>query len=156
MTCYHRQVVNVPSFQAYLFKPPFKFKMTHWRVMLSSKRWDQGCFAAAAQLRPERLRDFAQSKGAVNMRETPVVGDFVSFVFKGHIVMTGVVRAGFQEGDLHQTQHLGVGAIGLPEDRLHALPASYALIDLALVAPRKVRHTGQATWIKMPVGGIEI
>ena len=75
----------------------------------------------------------------------------MSFVFKRHIVMTGVVRAGFQEGDLHQWQHSDRGAIGLPEDRLHALPASYALIDLALVAPRKVRHTGQATWIKMPV-----
>ena len=126
--------------------------MTHWRVMLSKKRWDQKRFAAAASADASVLRGFAQSKGAVNMRETPVVGDFVSFVYDGHIVMTGVVRAGFQEGTLHQSQHLGAGTIGKPEERPHALPASYALIDLALlVKPKKVRHTGQATWIKMPV-----
>jgi len=129
--------------------------------MLSKKRWNQELFKTevkkeAVEGKTDLLRGFAQSKGAVNMREVPVVGDFVSFVWDGKIVMTGVVRAGFQEGILHQNQHEGRGAIGRREERLHALPASYALIDLALVEPRVVRHTGQATWIKMPVGGIEI
>ena len=124
--------------------------------MLSKKRWDQERFKYCCKADASLLRGFAQSKGAVNMRETPVVGDFVSFVLDGYIVMTGVVRAEFQEGDRHQWQHSDRGAVGHREEREHALPASYALIDLALVEKKRVRHTGQATWIKMPVGGIEI
>jgi hypothetical protein len=125
--------------------------MTHWRVMLSKKRWDQVAFAEAVDHRPELLRGFAQSKGAAKMKETPAVGDFVSFVWDGKIIMTGVVRAGFQEGILHQNQH-DEFTIGNLEERLHALPTTYALIDLAVLAePHAVScHTGQRTWIKKP------
>jgi hypothetical protein len=122
--------------------------------MLSSKMWDQALFAKRAEADPTMLSGFAQSKGAAQMKLVPAAGDLVSFVWKGHVVMRGVVTAGFQAGTLHQTQHADCFPLAAAA-RAHAVAvAEYATINITEVLVKEdqpaIAPTGQRTWAKMP------
>ena len=124
----------------------------HWRVMLSKKLWAQLKFSEDAQDADSPLRKgFAQSRGRAAMKTLPSAGDKVSFVWDGTIVMRGTITSdGFLDGDLHQTQHTEYMKAA---KAAHQGPTKYALLDITevLEEPAPIRHTGQATWIQMPV-----
>jgi hypothetical protein len=118
----------------------------HWRVMLSSKRWDQKKFETDFYLRPD-ARYFAQSKGRARMVVCPALGDLCSFVYKGKVVMRGVCESdGFEIGTEHQTHPCNIGGI-----RPHSTPQEFVRIIISEVGlSENIRKTGQLTWAKMP------
>jgi hypothetical protein len=119
--------------------------MTHWRIMLNSKLWNQTTFAD--QWKKGERHTLAQSKGGARMVTLPSRGDSVVFVCKGHVVMRGTVSSdGFVEGTAHQNDQNNQG-----QARPHAETNQFAwiLINEVLLEPRAVPHTGQRTWLKV-------
>jgi hypothetical protein len=81
------------------------------------------------------------------MVSCPKKGDSVSFVFKGKIIMRGIVDSdGFQTGIDHQEDSSNIG-----EYRPHAIPPEFCWVRITEVGlSEKIRPTGQRTWAKMP------
>ncbi len=126
----------------YPFKTTRIQMATSWRVMLSSKRWDQDKFVEMFD--PETTY-LAQSKGQCRMINLPRRGDNVVFVLKGKIVMKGFVDSdGFQTGTAHQNHSCNIG-----QNRIHAVPEEYAMVRITDVKlSQEIRKTGQRTWAK--------
>ena len=120
---------------------------TSWRVVLSSKLWDQKKFEEEFALDPENRR-IAQSKGTRHMVSCPQKGDNVSFVLKGNVVMRGVVESdGFENGTAHQNDSCNKGNV-----RPHATIPQFVWIRIKEIGLSEcIRHTGQNTWAKMPL-----
>jgi len=73
-----------------------------WRVLLSSKEWDQETFQELCATDPSMKR-VPVAKGASHMVECPCKGDGVIFVHKNKVVMSGIVQQdGFMEGNDHE------------------------------------------------------
>jgi len=118
-----------------------------WRVMISSSLWNQKKYEEDFATRPE-VRRIAQSKGRCKMVSCPKVGDMVSFVMKGKIVMRGIVESnGFENGTDHREHSCNVS-----EMRPHSNPNEFSWVRIIEVGlSENIRHTGQRTWAKMPV-----
>ena len=118
-----------------------------WRVMLSSRLWDQSKYEREIVTHPE-LKRLAQSKGRRHMVKCPKKGDLVSFVFKGKIVMRGTVDSdGFENGTWHREHSCNIG-----ESRPHTDPTEFIWINITEVGlSEDIRFTGRSTWAKMPV-----
>ena len=118
-----------------------------WRVMLNSRLWNQNKYEEDWITRPE-VRRLAQSKGRCNMVSYPKIGDLVSFVKKGKIVMRGIVESnGFENGTAHQEHSCNIG-----EMRPHSTPREIVWVRITEVGlSENIRPTGQRTWAKMPV-----
>ena len=113
-----------------------------WRVMLSSRYWDQKKYKTQWKESPES-KYLSQSKGNATMVKVPSKGDIVYFVLKGKIIMKGYLETdGFITGDAHRNHSCNIGQI-----RPHTIKDEYAIckitdVDLAI----DIRHTGQRTW----------
>jgi hypothetical protein len=120
---------------------------THWRIMLNPRLWNQEKYEKDFHQQPEVHR-LAQSKGRCRMISCPQKGDSVSYIYKGAIVMKGVVDSdGFERGTDHQTHSSNLG-----EHRLHAICPEFAWIKISEVGlSTPIRNTGQRTWAKMRV-----
>ena len=118
-----------------------------WRVMLSSSLWNQKKYEEDFATRPE-VRRLAQSKGRCKMVSVPKIGDMVSFVMKGKIVMKGIVESnGFENGTDHKEHSCNVGVM-----RYHSIPTEFVWVRIEEVGlSENIRPTGQRTWAKMPV-----
>ena len=118
-----------------------------WRVMLNSSLWNQKKYEDDFHSRPE-VRRLSQSKGACRMVSCPQMGDLVSFVYKGKIVMKGCVDSnGFEHGVDHQAHSCNIG-----ETRIHSVTTEFAWVRILNVGlSEDIRKTGQRTWAKMPV-----
>lgn len=116
-----------------------------WRVMLSSKLWNQSAYEHMWHTNPS-ARVFAQSKGRARMRVLPTTRDEVWFVLRGHVVMKGVVLTdGFMEGDDHKTHECNIGAI-----RAHATPSHYAYVKITEIGlAHAIAPSGQRTWAQV-------
>ena len=117
----------------------------NWRVMLSSKLWDQAAYERNWLSQPE-VRTLAQSKGTARMVHCPKLGDSVSFVLKGGIVMRGImVSDGFQTGTEHQEHSCNRGL-----ERAHAEHPEFASVRITeiLKVPEEIRKSGQRTWAR--------
>jgi hypothetical protein len=118
-----------------------------WKQAQYEKLWNdaqnENDFATRAE-----LQSLAQSKGNCRMISCPKKGDTASFVFKGEIVMRGVVESnGFEHGTAHQEHSCNDGAI-----RPHSINPEFAWIRITEVGlSETIRPTGQRTWAKMPV-----
>ena len=117
-----------------------------WRVMLNSSKWNQKKYENDFREQPE-VRRLAQSKGRCKMVSCPKKGDLVSFVFKGKIIMRGVVDSnGFEYGTEHQLHSSNIG-----EYRPHAEIKEFVWVKITEVGlSEEIRKTGQRTWAKMP------
>lgn len=115
--------------------------------MLNHRLWDQTKYEEDFATRPEARR-ILQSKGACKMKFCPKMGDSVSFVLKGKIVMKGIVESdGFVNGTAHQEHSCNKGTL-----RAHAVPNEFAWVKIEKVGlSEDIRCTGQRTWAKMPV-----
>jgi hypothetical protein len=115
-----------------------------WRVMLSSKWWNQSKYEDDWHEKPE-VRRLPQSKGNTNMKKTPQKGDLAKFILKGKIVMEGVVdNDGFESGSYHQIHSCNIG-----DNREHSIPREFVWVNIIQVnLDQRVRVTGQQTWIK--------
>ena len=115
-----------------------------WRVMLSSKCWNQPKYEDDWHEKPE-VRRLAQSKGNKHMKKTPQKGDIAIFILKGKIVMKGVVDSdGFENGSYHRIHSCNIG-----DNRKHTDSPEFAWVDITEVGlSEDVRLTGQQTWIK--------
>ncbi len=113
--------------------------------MLSTKLWDQAAYEADWNERPE-VRRLAQSKGRALMRVVPQYGDEVSFVYRGKIVMKGVMDSdGFVSGDAHQHHSCNRGAV-----RPHTDVNEFAWVRITTVGlADDIRKTGQRTWLRI-------
>ena len=134
-----------------LSNPYLSVKMTTWRVLLSSKLWNQEAFATAAEEEGGHalLTNFAQSKGRAAMKIMPVKGDSVIFIWKGHRVMEGQVTSeGFISGDAHRQQHRDFLRTEAPA---HQQTSEFALISNIKVLKEQVPipFAGQRTWSRM-------
>ena len=116
---------------------------TSWRVMLSSKLWNQDKFVEMFNPEIPETTYLAQSKGQCRMVKLPQRGDSVVFVRKGKIVMKGFVDSdGFQTGTAHQNHSCNTG-----QNRAHAALEEYAMVRITDVKPsQEIRKTGQRTW----------
>jgi hypothetical protein len=116
--------------------------------MLNPHLWKQDKYEEDFVSHPE-VRRLPQSKGNCHMISCPKRGDTASFVFKGKIVMRGVVESdGFEHGTAHQEPHsCNDGVL-----RLHIDFPQFAWIRIEEVGlSENIRRTGQRTWAKMPV-----
>jgi len=116
----------------------------NWRVMLSSKLWDQAAYERNWLSQPEV--PLAQSKGKARMVRCPKLGNSVSFVLKGRIVMRGImVSDGFLAGTEHQEHSCNRGL-----ERVHAEHPEFASVRITeiLKVPEEIRKTGQRTWAR--------
>ena len=122
-----------------------------WRVLLSSKEWDQEKYEWMCAVNPAMKR-LPQSKGRCPMVECPLKGDGVIFVYKNRVVMSGIVEQdGFLEGTDHQTHSCNIGT-----RRGHAVPTQFTWVqinELGLSLDTghvgKFPWKGQRTWIKV-------
>jgi hypothetical protein len=122
-----------------------------WRVLLSSKEWDQKAFQELCATDPAMKR-LPQSKGRCAMVECPCKGDGVIFVYKNKVVMSGIVQQdGFVEGTDHQEHSCNIGT-----RRGHAVPTEFTWVqihELGLSLDTghvgKFPWKGQRTWIKV-------
>ena len=78
----------------------------------------------------------------------PTQGDIVSFVYKGPIIIKGIVDSnGFDHGTYHQTDSCNIGTI-----RPHAVLPEFVCINITEIGLFEyIRPTGQRTWTKMPL-----
>jgi len=115
--------------------------------MLSSSLWNQKKYEEDFATRPE-VRRLAQSKGRCKMVSVPKIGDMVSFVMKGKIVMKGIVESnGFENGTDHKEHSCNVGVM-----RYHSIPTEFVWVRIEEVGlSENIRPTGQRTWAKMSV-----
>jgi hypothetical protein len=120
---------------------------TVWRVMLNTRLWKQDKYEEDFRSRPE-VRRLPQSKGRCRMVSCPNRGDDVFFVYRGKIVMKGVVDSdGFENGTEHQ-EH----SCNSDNTRIHATPTEFAWIKITEVGlSENIRRTGQRTWLKITV-----
>ena len=122
-----------------------------WRVLLSSREWDQEKYQWGCALNPAMKR-LPQSKGRCHMVECPVAGDGAIFVYKNKVVMTGIVEeSGFRMGTEHQEHPCNLGI-----RREHAVPSEFTWIqinELGLSLDTghigKFPWKGQRTWVKV-------
>jgi hypothetical protein len=122
-----------------------------WRVLLSSKEWDQKKFEEECAVNPAMKR-LPQSKGRCPMVEYPWKGDGVIFVFQNKVVMSGIVEQnGFLEGPDHQEHTCNVGL-----RREHAVPSQFTWIQITELGLSldtghvgKFPWKGQRTWVKV-------
>ena len=143
--------MKVEAHRQALSNPYLSVKMTTWRVLLSSKLWNQEAFATAAEEEGGHalLTNFAQSKGRAAMKIVPVKGDSVIFIWKGHRVMEGQVTSeGFISGDAHRQQHRDFLRTEAPA---HQQTSEFALISNIKVLKEQVPipFAGQRTWSRM-------
>ena len=124
--------------------------MPQWRVMLSAKLWRQhtiGNKKGYEDLWHEMPQEkfIAQSKGAARMVELPKKDDKIAFVYKGEIVMKGIVLSeGFEQGDMHTRHSCNEGT-----HRPHADNLQFARIEVKEVGLHiPIKPTGQRTWLK--------
>lgn len=119
--------------------------MKHWRVILSQKLWNQEKFERLFTEQPE-IRRLAQSKGKCKMKILPVKGDSVSFVFKGKIVMKGIVDSEtFETGIYHQNHSCNLGT-----NREHAEPKEFIWVQIQNVGLSiDIPPSGQRTWAQL-------
>jgi hypothetical protein len=80
------------------------------------------------------------------MISCPKKGDTVIFVWKGKIVMRGVVDSeGFVRGTDHREHSCNTGV-----HRPHSIPDEFAWVKIVEVGiSEDIRPTGQRTWAKM-------
>jgi hypothetical protein len=125
----------------------FPIMSTSWRVILNYRLWNQEKYEKDFISHPE-MRRLAQSKGNCRMISCPKLGDKVSFVIKGKIVMRGSVDStGFENGTDHQKHSCNTDTV-----RAHAIPTEFIWIRINEVGlSENIRRTGQRTWAKMPV-----
>lgn len=118
--------------------------MTHWRVMLNTKLWDQPTYEEKWQTQPE-VRRLAQSKGRCKMVVVPRLGDDIAFVYRGKIVMRGIMESdGFVSGDAHKQHSCNLG-----EQRPHTDVTEFAWVRITTVGlSEDIRKTGQRTWAR--------
>ena len=117
--------------------------MTTWRVLLSSKKWNQDKYNQNWELFPE-VRLLPQSKGGAIMRRLPQKGDKVVFVFKKFIVMRGNIESdGFITGTQHQEHSCNIG-----NNRPHAdVNNEYAWVKIQEIGlSEEIQWMGQKTW----------
>jgi hypothetical protein len=115
----------------------------YWRVMLSSKEWNQKKYEQNWRNLPE-TRHLPQSMGTTRPKIPPKRGDVVYFVFKQKIVMKGKVCSDVENGNCHQIHSCNIGT-----NRPHSASTELIWIDITEVGlSERVRITGQQTWIK--------
>jgi hypothetical protein len=115
--------------------------ITDWIVRWNVKLYDTRTRYEQGLLGPVTIN---QSKGRARMRDLPTEGDTVIIAWKGRAWMRGVVKQGFVNGVLHQTDDQNRG-----DDRPHAEPERFAVLELtSLQEPVQVRFTGQRTWVR--------
>ena len=117
----------------------------NWRVMINPKLWDQAAYERIWLSHPE-VRTLAQAKGKARMVRCPKLGDSVSFVLKGEIVMKGImISDGFLAGTEHQEHSCHRGM-----ERTHAEHPEFGWVKITeiLEVPEKIRRTGQRTWAR--------
>lgn len=114
--------------------------------MLNSSKWNQKKYENDFREQPE-VRRLAQSKGRCKMVSCPNKGDLVSFVFRGKVIMRGIVDSnGFEYGTEHQLHSSNIG-----EYRSHAEIEEFVWVKITEVGlSEEIRKTGQRTWAKMP------
>lgn len=115
-----------------------------WRVMLNSRLWNQERYEEEFRLRPEARR-LPQSKGKRGMKTLPQMGDSVRFVYKGRIVMRGIIYSdGFEYRPSAEEHSCNMGI-----QRPHAESNEYAWVNITEVGLSEyIRRTGQQTWIQ--------
>jgi hypothetical protein len=120
--------------------------MSSWRVILNSKLWNQEKYENNWRTMPE-CRRLPQSKGNCVMKVCPKKGDSVAFVFRGNIVMRGVVESdGFISG-IHHTDH----SCNLGDNRPHADGNNeFAWVQITEIGLNQAfPKSGQRTWCKI-------
>jgi hypothetical protein len=118
--------------------------------MLSSKLWrqytvgDKKGYEELWHEMPEQ-KFIAQSRGKARMIELPKKNDKVAFVYKGEIVMKGIVLSeGFEDGNMHKKHSCNVGNL-----RPHAENLEFARVEVEEVGLHiPIKPTGQRTWLK--------
>ncbi len=115
----------------------------YWRVMLSSKKWNQKKYEQNWRNLPE-TRHLPQSMGKKPPKIPPKREDAVYFVFKQKIVMKGKVCSNVGHGNYHQIHSCNIGT-----NRTHSEPSEFIWINITEVGlSENVRITGQQTWIE--------
>lgn len=120
-----------------------------WRVLLSTKDWDQEKYEWLCATNPA-IKRLPQSKGRCLMVECPLKGDGAIFVHKNRVVMSGIVEHdGFLEGTDHLDHCCYTGAKEGADRNFTWVQINDVGLRLDTGHVGKFPWKGQRTWIKV-------
>ncbi len=115
-----------------------------WRVLLSSKLWNQCKYEKDWVSYPE-IRRLPQSKGRAKMIKLPKKNDIVHFVYNRKIVMKGYVDSDkFEENSKLQFHSCNIG-----NNRQHDVHEYMYIYVTEIGLSENIAWKGQRTWVKL-------